>query len=191
MPMKHAKMALIMIDVVVDDDLIDDGLIDDSLIDDGLMNHDIAFTPSSRIGEAVLAACASAGVHEHHITLCVRFASDHAVQALNSQWRNKSSVTDVLSFPMQEAPFDFSDSLGDIALAVPFIRQEAERLHLPTDDHYLHLIIHATLHLLGYDHINDNEATQMQALELQAMQTLQLHQPYPVDSNQAQSATQS
>ncbi|MDQ6983008.1 MAG: rRNA maturation RNase YbeY, partial [Mariprofundus sp.] len=95
------------------------------------------------------------------------------------QWRDRDKVTDVLSFPMQETPYDFSESLGDIALAVPFIIQEADRLDLSARDHYLHLIIHATLHLLGSDHIENRDAASMQAMEREAMRRMKLHHPYP------------
>jgi len=148
---------------------------------DVIVDEGVVFEPSSRIEEAVLAACNSAGMHGNSITLCVRFASDAGVQTLNKQWRHKDKVTDVLSFPMQGDPFDFSESLGDIALAIPFVGLEAKRLNVPVDDHCLHLIIHATLHLLGFDHIADTDAERMQRLETQAMHSLKLHQPYPAE----------
>ncbi len=137
------------------------------------------FEAPQHIDAAVEAACAVAEMVAIKPELCIRFATDAAIRALNEQWRHKDAVTDVLSFPMQEAPFDLSEPLGDIALAVPFIRQEADRLGLSTDAHFLHLIIHATLHLLGFDHMDDAEAARMQALEAKAMQRLGLHHPYP------------
>jgi len=148
---------------------------------DIIIDDDVQFEPSSRIEEAVLAACASAGVHVTQIELCIRFAGDQAVQDLNKTWRNKDKLTDVLSFPMQNEPFDFSESLGDIALASSFVALEADRLQLPIDDHCLHLIIHATLHLLGFDHLEDADAEHMQGLETEAMHALSLHKPYPAD----------
>ncbi|MBN4073596.1 rRNA maturation RNase YbeY [Mariprofundus ferrooxydans] len=154
----------------------------DVLIDDGIdfAASALIAAPQS-IEAAVRAACACAGfAGEKNIELCVRFASDASIHALNRQWRDQDKTTDVLSFPMQQAPFDFSASLGDIALAVPFVEREAARLAVPVDDHCLHLIIHATLHLLGFDHSNDAEAEHMQKLETQAMQAMGLHNPYPV-----------
>ncbi|ATX83006.1 putative rRNA maturation factor [Mariprofundus ferrinatatus] len=140
------------------------------------------FTPPARIEEAVAAACRAAGFQGSEPELCIRFATDDAVKALNEAWRKREGVTDVLSFPMQEGPdFDLGESLGDIALAVPFIATEAARLGLPEQDHALHLIVHATLHLLGFDHINDDDADTMQAIEREAMNRLGLHDPYPFD----------
>ncbi len=113
-------------------------------------------------------------------SVCIRFSSDEVVRQLNAQWRDKDKVTDVLSFPMQDGDsFDADESLGDIILAVPFVQSEANRLNLPVEAHSMHLITHATLHLLGYDHIADDEAQVMQQLENQVMLKLGLHQPYP------------
>ncbi len=113
-------------------------------------------------------------------SVCIRFASDEIVQQLNASWRNQDKVTDVLSFPMQEAEaLDGKESLGDMVLAVPFVFEEARRLDVAQDAHIYHLIAHSTLHLLGYDHMNDTEAEQMQRLENTVMAELGLHKPYP------------
>jgi probable rRNA maturation factor len=118
-------------------------------------------------------------------SLCIRFASNEAVQQLNAEWRNKDKVTDVLSFPMQDTRnLDVEESLGDMILAVAFVQGEAKRLNLSVEAHSMHLIAHATLHLLGYDHINDDEAEVMQRLENQVMSKLGLHQPYPEFSDE-------
>jgi probable rRNA maturation factor len=131
------------------------------------------------IEQAVLAACSEAGFRGRP-ELCVRFAADETIRTLNRQWRGLDQVTDVLSFPMQEGPdYDFNMPLGDIALAVQFIHQEAFLLGLPMQDHALHLIIHAVLHLLGFDHVRDEEAKAMQKLEQRVMLHLDMHDPYP------------
>lgn len=150
------------IDVIVDDD-----------VDADLPNQ-------QNIESAVRLTCkvATKNIVTPHV--CIRFAHDNAVQELNAQWRNKDSVTDVLSFPMQEGDVYAADeSLGDIILAVPFILHEAQRLQREPHAHILHLIIHGMLHLLGHDHIHDGEAHAMQSLESRIMKELHLHQPYP------------
>lgn len=112
--------------------------------------------------------------------VCIRFASDEAVQTLNATWRDKDAVTDVLSFPMQEGDaLNVHEPLGDMILALPFVLQEAARLEVPPQAHQLHLIVHSLLHLLAYDHIHDEDALQMQGLECRIMEALKLHQPYP------------
>jgi len=113
-------------------------------------------------------------------SICIRFAANDIVQQLNAEWRNQDKVTDVLSFPMQEADdINSEESLGDMVLAVPFVLDEAMRLDVDQDAHIYHLIAHSTLHLLGYDHMNDEEAEQMQRLENTIMLKLGLHKPYP------------
>jgi len=164
--MKIAKKDRRMIDIVVDADA----------------GSGMVFEPPEGIDAAVKNACAIAGYEAPEPTLCIRFTANAEIRALNHQWRNKDAVTDVLSFPMQEAPFDLDESLGDIALAVPFARQEADRLHVAVDAHILHLIIHASLHLLGFDHINDDEADRMQGLESETMQRMGLHNPYSFEA---------
>ena len=150
-----------MIDIVVDE------TVEDPLPDD------------DSICRAVEAACSEAGIAQTP-RLCIRFADDSTVKGLNSQWRGKESITDILSFPMQDGPgLDLDESLGDMILATPFTLREAKRLSLPSTDHMLHLIVHATLHLLGHDHMTDREAELMQKIECRAMQKLGLHNPYP------------
>ena len=112
-------------------------------------------------------------------SICIRFAANDIVQQLNAEWRNQDKVTDVLSFPMQEAgSLDASESLGDMILAMPFVRDEAKRLDVAEDAHIYHLIAHSTLHLLGYTHMLDADAEKMQRLENVIMAKLGLHKPY-------------
>ncbi|MDQ6974905.1 MAG: rRNA maturation RNase YbeY [Mariprofundaceae bacterium] len=112
--------------------------------------------------------------------ICIRFASNTSVQKCNAQWRNQDKVTDVLSFPMQEANvINFAEPLGDMMLAWPFVLQEAQALQRDVSAHQRHLMIHSLLHLLGYDHIQDDDAMIMQSLECRIMKTLGLHNPYP------------
>lgn len=149
----------------------------DVVVDEGV---DMDCMPdAARVTEAVRAACVVAGVSDGQPELCVRFADDLAVRALNRDWRAKDKITDVLSFPMQEGDIDPVAYLGDIVLAVPFVGREAARLMLPPADHALHLIVHGVLHLLGHDHEDDAEAERMQSLERLALARLGLHDPYP------------
>jgi len=153
-------------DVVIDDDL-----------DDAWRSDIVA---ENEIKQALQTSLDILAYPQVDIDVCIRFASDKTVQTLNVTWRDKDAVTDVLSFPMQEADvLNFDESLGDMILALPFVLQEAERLMLSPQAHQLHLIVHSLLHLLGYDHIQDDEALVMQTLECRIMRALQLHHPYP------------
>lgn len=145
------------------------------------------FPATADIERVVCAVCDEAGF-SGQAELCVRFADDEEIRALNKQWRGLDKITDVLSFPMQEGPgYDLNMSLGDIALAARFVRQEASSLDLPVQAHVLHLIVHAVLHLLGFDHVKDEDAKIMHKLEQHIMQHLGLHDPYPNYSTAGQS----
>lgn len=151
-----------MIDILVDDDIEPPSL------------------DNARIRAAVAAAVKAADIKGGEPELCIRFASDASVHTLNRQWRDKDNVTDVLSFPMQDGPdFDLGETLGDIVIAVPFSLAEARRLERDESAHLMHLLVHGTLHLLGYDHIADDDARRMHGLERMVMCDLGLHDPYP------------
>ncbi|RMG92831.1 MAG: rRNA maturation RNase YbeY [Zetaproteobacteria bacterium] len=134
----------------------------------------------ARIETVVRATLASAGLaHPEQASITIRVVSDETMRALNLQWRKKDDVTDVISFPMQQGPtFSTDEYLGDIALGFPFIALEAERLGLDLDSHLQHLLVHATLHLIGFDHAEPEERRRMQQKEKTIMAGLGLHDPY-------------
>jgi probable rRNA maturation factor len=123
------------------------------------------------------------------IEIAVRLTSDDEVHQLNAQYRQKDKPTNVLSFPMiqpdlLETVTQNSDDgeviLGDIVLAHGVCAAEAVERGISTADHAAHLIVHGTLHLLGYDHQGDAEAEAMEDMERAALADLGLHDPYPV-----------
>jgi probable rRNA maturation factor len=124
---------------------------------------------------------------ERTVELSVRLTSDAEVQALNSAWRGKDRPTNVLSFPMAE-PDDFRLAkiagpellLGDIVLARGVCVGEAANKGIAVEDHASHLVVHGTLHLLGYDHHDDVEASDMEAREVKALERLGIANPYEV-----------
>ena len=120
------------------------------------------------------------------VSVSVHFGSDDEVHALNRDYRGKDKPTNVLSFPMLE--LDMLDTLantddgevllGDIMLAQQTCAAEAAEKGVSVADHATHLIAHGTLHLFGYDHMNDAEAQIMEALEVKALANLGLANPY-------------
>jgi probable rRNA maturation factor len=121
------------------------------------------------------------------VELSIVLTSDEEVRALNSQWRGKDKPTNVLSFPQAEPhELDGADGpgpelmLGDIVLARETCAREAEEKALPLPDHAAHLLVHGTLHLLGYDHMDDETAQDMEAREVRALARLGLADPYAV-----------
>lgn len=115
-----------------------------------------------------------AGVAELSIVLM----DDSDQQELNKQWRGFDKPTNVLSFPQIEPFAPVVGILGDITLARETLEREAAELGKSFTDHYTHLVVHGFLHILGYDHIDENEALVMERLETQILATLGIDDPY-------------
>lgn len=109
-------------------------------------------------------------------------ANDDLVHVLNREYRGKDSPTNVLTFAAlddeQEPMGPDTISLGDVVLAYQTIDREAREQGRFLQDHITHLIVHGTLHLLGYDHQNDDEATDMETLEIRILEKLGVQNPY-------------
>jgi probable rRNA maturation factor len=113
----------------------------------------------------------------------VLLADDDTVRGLNRNYRGEDSVTNVLAFPGDtEAPAVAGQPrlLGDILLAHGRLRAEAEAQQKSLADHLTHLTVHACLHLLGYDHLNENEAAIMEAEEIAILAAFGIADPYAV-----------
>ncbi len=149
---------------------------------------------SNRPWDALARAAAEAAIAEsafpqlstvpRSVELSVRLTGNEEVRALNAQWRGKDEPTNVLSFPMVENN-DLTASgdgpelmLGDVVLAKGVCADEAGEKEVALEDHAAHLIIHGTLHLLGYDHMDDAAAGDMEAREIRALARLGIANPY-------------
>lgn len=121
--------------------------------------------------------------------ITVLACDDACIAALNAEFRDKPVATNVLSWPSAEraatlagtrpeAPTGPDPELGDIAIAYETCAAEAEAAGKSLPDHATHLVIHATLHLLGYDHARDQDATLMEATEVDILGKLGLPDPY-------------
>jgi probable rRNA maturation factor len=122
-----------------------------------------------------------------HIELSVRLAGDEQVRELNAHWRGKDKPTNVLSFPMAETyELEAADEdgpaimLGDIILAHGVCAAEAGQKGVSVTDHATHLVVHGTLHLLGYDHVAEADAADMEEREARALKRLGIANPYEV-----------
>jgi probable rRNA maturation factor len=127
------------------------------------------------------------GQGDRPVELSVVLTSDEEVQALNAEWRGKDKPTNVLSFPQAEA-HELERAaepgpelmLGDIVLAHGTCAREATEKAIPLQSHAAHLMVHGTLHLLGFDHQEEGAAEDMEAREVRALARLGLANPYEV-----------
>jgi len=153
---------------------------------------------SSRSWEQLIRAAAEAAIaesafpqlisSEQPVELSVRLAGDDEVRELNAKWRGKDKATNVLSFPLANPddllPTNVSERellLGDIVMARGVCEAEAAEKGVSVQDHATHLLVHGTLHLLGYDHHDDAEAAEMEAREVRALARLGIADPYAVN----------
>jgi probable rRNA maturation factor len=110
--------------------------------------------------------------------LTIRLVEITESQSLNLSYRGKDKPTNVLSFPF-EAPAGMElPLLGDLVICVAVVEQEALEQNKPLQAHWAHMVIHGCLHLLGYDHIIDHEAEEMESLETQLIEGLGFSNPY-------------
>lgn len=133
---------------------------------------------------AVEAALVGAAWEEPDCEVAVLFANDDAIAEINAEWRGKDKPTNVLSFPTPDdmpVPDGERRPLGDIVLAYGVIAREATEQGKTLQDHTAHLIVHGTLHLLGYDHETDEDADEMEALEAHILKGLGISDPYERD----------
>jgi probable rRNA maturation factor len=108
---------------------------------------------------------------------------DHAEsQQLNFDYRSKDKPTNVLSFPFQCPPGIELPLLGDLVICAPVVAAEAAEQHKSLQAHWAHMVVHGCLHLLGFDHINDDDAEQMEAEEITILQQLGITNPYLLDN---------
>ena len=110
--------------------------------------------------------------------LTIRIVDSEESHQLNHDYRGKDKPTNVLSFPFEVPPGVEINLLGDLVICKQVVEDEAVQQQKPLTAHWAHMVVHGSLHLLGYDHIQDEEAEEMESLETEIMQGLGFEDPY-------------
>jgi probable rRNA maturation factor len=120
--------------------------------------------------------------------ITVRVVDTAEIQQLNQQYRGKDQPTNVLSFPFEMPEINLPDDLeldepmpdflGDIVICAQVVKQESIEQNKPLEHHFAHMIVHGALHLLGYDHIEQQEAEEMEEIEIKVLHKLAIDDPY-------------
>ena len=113
--------------------------------------------------------------------LSIRIVDTKEGRMLNRDYRGKDYATNVLSFPVELPPGVKLPLIGDLVICAPVVAREAKEQGKPARNHWAHMTVHGVLHLLGYDHIDDDEAEAMEALETRILAGLGIDDPYIAD----------
>ena len=110
--------------------------------------------------------------------LTIRFVDEKESAGLNEQYRHKKGSTNILSFPF-DAPVEVElDLLGDLIICADVVKKEAKEQKKEELAHWAHMVVHGTLHLLGYDHLTDEQASIMESKEIKILSQLGYSDPY-------------
>ncbi len=119
--------------------------------------------------------------HRDDAEVVIRVVDSTEIQGLNSQYRHKDKPTNVLSFPSELPEIVASSLLGDIVICAAVVAQEAQAQGKPLMAHWAHMIVHGVLHLIGFDHISEQEAQQMERLECSILAMMGIADPYLIE----------
>lgn len=148
-------------------------------------SNDVALPEDEEIASWVQCAVSDQMDDQAVAELNVRIVDSDEISALNRNYRNKSGPTNVLSFPFELPPgFPTEDNykiLGDIVICASVVQQEAEQQQKLPKSHWAHMVMHGTLHLLGYDHQTNDQAEQMESLETALLHQLRFPDPYQAE----------
>jgi probable rRNA maturation factor len=113
-----------------------------------------------------------------NVQLTVRIVAEEEGTELNERWRQARGPTNVLSFPSEGLEAIAPDLLGDVVICAPVVESEAREQGKSLTAHWTHMVIHGTLHLLGFDHVDEDQAREMELLEAQILKELGYSDPY-------------
>ena len=117
-------------------------------------------------------------MHGEFFQVSIEIVDEQLSQELNKTYRNQNKPTNVLSFSLDLPEGVEEDLIGDLAICAPLVEAEAQSQGKPILHHWAHLTIHGVLHLLGYDHIEEEQAEEMEQLEMKLLKRLDIPNPY-------------
>lgn len=140
---------------------------------------------SQQVFDVVIKQLDPALLQDKQLVINVELNNDSTIKELNKEFRNQDKATNVLSFANIDDDEFFEQienmtevELGDIIIAFQTMKKESLELSISFQDHYIHILIHGILHLLGYDHIKEDEAQEMETLEITLLQHFNIENPY-------------
>jgi len=136
-------------------------------------NDDVPPEPDIRRWVKATLECQSS-----NLGVSIKIVDEPEIRKLNFNFRGKDQATNVLSFPAELPPGTDVPLLGDLAICAPVVSREAAEQNKALCAHWAHMMIHGTLHLLGYDHIDDRDAEHMEHLETKILTNLNFPAPY-------------
>ena len=116
--------------------------------------------------------------HGKFFEVSIEIVDQQTSQELNNTYRHKDKPTNVLSFPLELPEYVESELIGDLAICADVVEKEALEQNKPLLNHWAHMTIHGCLHLLGYDHVDEQEAEEMESLEVKLLAKLNIPNPY-------------
>ncbi len=150
---------------------------------DGFIEENFAENEISEFLDEVV-SCSSFGKAKNQFEISIILTNDEEIAAFNQEFRGKNGPTNVLSFPSLE-PEDFRAGIscaimpiGEILISFERIQEEAIQQEKKFKDHFLHMLAHGSLHLLGYDHVVEEEAEKMETLEIEILSKFSINSPY-------------
>jgi probable rRNA maturation factor len=147
-----------------------------------MIDLQVACVENTLPSEQEMAHWASAALRsDEDKELTIRCVDAEESRHLNNEYRGKNKPTNVLSFPFEGPEFVNINLLGDLIICAPVIAQEATEQNKSAKSHWAHMVVHGTLHLQGYDHIENDEAETMEALEVAILKKLGYQNPYLIE----------
>ncbi len=137
-----------------------------------------AIPEESKIHDWIVATLSFLNWQASSAEITVRVVGKQEIQLLNKTYRNKDKTTNILSFPFEAPEYIESDLLGDLVICHEVLVEETKQQNKVLQNHWTHMVIHGILHLLGFDHIEDSEANEMESIEIKLLEKFNIDNPY-------------